>query len=527
MIKLLRPSLLLPALVLAFAPLWSNSTFAADPPAADKAKDEDKKKEPPKPSITEHAVTIGGTVVKYRVTAGVQPQLDDKLKVKANVFNIVYERLADGDEKDKEGKPLTLAAKEPGRRPITFAFNGGPGSSSVWLHLGALGPRKVAMGTEGERLAATSLADNPESWLDFTDLVFVDPVSTGFSRPQEGEDPNQFHGLDEDVRSVSDFIRLHLTRSQRWLSPKFLCGESYGTTRAAGLARDLSDRLGITLDGVVLVSPVLNFQTLSFEPGNDTAYWLFMPTYTATAFYHKKLAPPLDADLERTIEQATAWAQSEYVVALSQGDALPAARRDEVAAKLASLTGLSVEFVKRSNLRVSIGAFTKELLRDRGKTVGRFDSRYTGIDRSREGTSPDYDPSYTAVQGPFTASLNAYLRGELGYESDLNYEILTGNVHPWNYPARNRYVNVSESLRSAMTKNPTMRVLVVSGYYDLATPFFAATYTNTHMSLDESLRGNITQTFHRSGHMVYLRDADMVKLKRDAAAFYGGAQGGR
>ncbi|HZW07974.1 MAG TPA: hypothetical protein VFF65_12700, partial [Phycisphaerales bacterium] len=334
---ILRLAILALGLALPLAPVL------ADPPA-DKA--EETKKEPPPPSVTEHTVTIAGKPVRYRVTAGTQPLLDDRLKVKAHVFNIAYERLAD-EEKDKDGKPVTMASRDGAKRPITFAFNGGPGSSSVWLHLGALGPRKVAMGPEGERLPAPALADNPDAWLDFTDLVFIDPVSTGFSRTHEGEDPRQFHGLDEDIRAVGDFIRLHLTRSSRWLSPKYLCGESYGTTRAAGLAGDLSSRLGIAVDGVVLISPVLNFQTLSFDNGNDTAYWLFLPTYTATAFYHKKLAPPYNADFSKALDEARAFAQGDYLLALAQGDALPPEKRDEVAARVAGLTGLSPEFVKR------------------------------------------------------------------------------------------------------------------------------------------------------------------------------------
>ncbi|HYC99639.1 MAG TPA: hypothetical protein VEB22_00300, partial [Phycisphaerales bacterium] len=503
--------------ILAFTLSLPLGATLADPPA-EKPKEEEKK-DPPAPSVTEHTVTIGGKAVRYRVTAGMLPLMDDRLKVKANVFNVSYERL-DENEKDKDGKAVTVASRNAGSRPVTFAFNGGPGSSSVWLHLGALGPRKVAMGPEGERLAGAALVDNPDAWLDFTDLVFIDPVSTGFSRSQEGEDPRQFHGLDEDVRAVGDFIRLHLTRSQRWLSPKYLCGESYGTTRAAGLAGDLASRLGIAVDGVVLVSPVLNFQTLSFDSGNDTAYWLFLPTYTATAFYHKRLAPPLDADFGRALDEARAFAQGDYLLALAQGDALPAARRDEIAAKIAALTGLTPEFIKRADLRVDIGAFTKELLRDQGKTVGRFDSRYTGVDRNHNAAAPEYDPSYAVVQAPFTAALNAYIRTELGYQSDINYEILTGAVQPWSFPGRNRYANVGESLRGAMARNPRLRVLVASGYYDLATPFFAATYTMTHLGLAESARANISQTFYDAGHMMYLRQADLTKLRQDAAAFY-------
>ncbi|MBY0308974.1 MAG: hypothetical protein K2Q09_09555 [Phycisphaerales bacterium] len=486
----------------------------ADPP-------KDEKKEEEKPSITEHAVTIGGQSVKYRVTAGLSPLMDDRLKTKARVFSVTYERLAEGDEKDKDGKPLTLAAKEPGKRPITFAFNGGPGSSSVWLHLGALGPRRVGLGKEGEGTSSPALSDNPDAWLDFTDLVFIDPVSTGYSRSVEGEDPHQFHGLDEDIRWVAEFIRLHLVRNQRWLSPKYLAGESYGTTRAAGLSNDLQNRLGINLAGIVLVSPVLNFQTLGFDTGNDLPYWLYLPSYTATAFYHKRLPGPLNEDLAKAIEQSRAWAQGDYLLALAKGDALTPEERDRTAQQLAAFTGLSVEYVKRANLRVPQWAFCKELLRDRAQTVGRFDSRYTGVDRDLNGVSTEHDPSYDVVQGPYTAGLNAYVRSELKFESDLNYEVLTGAVHPWNFgSARNRYADVTESLRSAMMENRSLRVLVASGYYDLATPCSAVTYTMDHMGLDRRTRVNITQTFYHAGHMMYLREEDLHKLREDAAAFY-------
>jgi carboxypeptidase C (cathepsin A) len=496
--------------------------WARQPVGPDLLKDQDKPKpaEAYRPSVSEHEVTIGGAKVRYRVTAGLWPLMDDQLKAKARVFCVSYERLADGPVEGDAPRP-TLASKDPAKRAVTFAFNGGPGSSSVWLHLGALGPRRVVMGPEGERLPTQGLRDNAFSWLDFTDLVFIDPVSTGFSRALEGEDPKQFHGLDEDVRWVAEFIRLHLVRSQRWLSPKFLAGESYGTTRAAGLASELQGKLGINLSGIVLISPVLNFQTLSFDTGNDTPYWLFLPTYTATAFHHGRLAPPLNEKLERTIEQVQAWASSEYLMALAQGDALAPAKRDQIAERLAAFTGLSVDYVKRANLRVPIFAFTKELLREQGRTVGRLDSRYVGIDRNQNGASTEFDPSYAAIQGPYTAALNAYVRGELKFESDLNYEILTGNVQPWNYgPARNRYADVAESLRSAMSQNTDLRVLACSGYFDLATPFYAMTYTMTHMGLDPKIRGNIRQTFYPSGHMMYVREADLEKLKVDVAGFY-------
>lgn len=490
--------------------------------AADEPKDKDKKDDDAKPVVTDHTVTLGGQIVKYRATAGLSPLMDDKLKAKARVFSVMYERLA--DEPDKDGKAVTLASREPAKRPITYAFNGGPGSSSVWLHMGALGPRRVLMGTEGELVTPTQVVECIGSWLDFTDLVFIDPVSTGYSRALDGEDPKQFHGLDEDIRWVAEFIRLHLVKHERWLSPKYLAGESYGTTRAAGLSSDLQGRLGISLTGIVLVSPVLNFQTTSFDNFNDTAYWLFLPTYTATAWFHKRLPPPLGGGtLRQAVDEATAFAQTDYLLALAQGDALPDARRAEVAARLSALTGLSVEYIQRANLRVPIFNFTKELLRSEGKTVGRFDSRYTGLDRNQNGTSPEYDPSYAVIQGSYTAALNAYVRGDLNFESDLNYEILTGAVQPWNYgQARNRYADVTEPLRSAMTQNPNLRVLVCSGWYDLATPAFAMTYTMTHMGLNPLVRPRISQVYYEAGHMMYLREADLLKLREDARAFYGG-----
>lgn len=479
--------------------------------------------EPGSPSVTEGIVVIAGQRVVYRATAGLTPLMDDKLKVKANVFSIVYERLSDS-EKDESGRARTLASIDPAGRPVTFAFNGGPGSSSVWLHLGALGPRRVRMGPEGEMPASAVLADNASSWLDFTDLVFIDPVSTGYSRAAEGEDPKQFHGLDEDVRWVAEFIRLSLTRGKRWLSPKYLVGESYGTTRAAGMSRELQERLGIYVSGIALISPVLNFQTTSFDVGNDTPYWLFLPTYAATAWYHKRLAPPMAADLTRTLDEVGAFARTEYLTALAEGDRLDPARRQAVAERLAAYTGLSRDFILRSNLRPTIGAFTKELLRDQGRTVGRLDSRFKGIDRTDVGESPEYDPSYAAIQGVYTSAMNDYARRELRFESDLNYEILTGNVRPWSFAsASNRYANVAESLRRSISVNPNLRVWAACGYYDLATPFAAAGYTLHNLQLDPTLHGNISQTFYESGHMMYVREADLEKLRQDAARWYSAA----
>jgi len=501
---------------------------AASGPRADAAPArDDKDKLAPPPAVTTGSVATrapgpavgagkaggGEETIAYRATAGVLPLLDEKLKPKAQVFYVAYERL-------ENGEPMPA-----GSRPITFAFNGGPGSSSVWLHLGALGPVRVKMGPEGEVVkAAGELVPNDATWLRFTDLVFIDPVSTGYSRAEDDQDPKQFHGLDEDARAVGDFIRLYLTRAQRWQSPKYLTGESYGTTRASVLAADIQSRLGVFLDGVVLVSPILQFQTTSFEVGNDVVYPLYLPSYTATAWHHKKLSGPLAADLSAAVAASEVFARTEYTLALMEGSDLAPARRDAVAQRLSELTGLSKAYILLCDLRPTLGQFTKELLRDRGLTVGRLDSRYTGVDRSAVRETPEYDPSYAAIQGHYTAALNTYVRGTLKFESDLNYEILTGNVHPWNYPQRNRYANVAESLRSAMSFNPNLRVLALSGHYDFATPQYAMRYTIAHMGLSAAQRARISQVFYASGHMMYVRDADRIKVYDDVAAFYAGGQ---
>lgn len=462
------------------------------------------------PVTTEHRIAVGGAQVAYVATAGRMTLRDYEGKPKARVFYVSYAR---------EG------TDDPAARPITFAFNGGPGSSAVWLHMGALGPRRVALGEEGEEVPPPyRLVDNEGSWLDLTDLVFIDPVSTGYSRPVEGEQAKQFHGLDEDVAWMSEFIRAYVTEHRRWASPKFLVGESYGTTRAAALAGHLQDSQGMFLNGVVLVSAVLDFSTIRFDTGNDQPFWLFLPSYTAVAWYHRRLEPALQArPLRAVLDEAEGWARTEYLQALARGADLPAADAERAARGLARFTGLSLEFVRRARLRVTGGMFQKELLRADGRTVGRFDGRYLGQDPTDVGLSPGYDPSYAAILGPYTATFNDYVRRELGYESGLPYEVLTGRVHPWTFPAQNRYVNVSDRLSGAMTKNPGLHVWVASGYTDLATPYFAADYTVSHFGLDPARRARVLQTYYESGHMMYLRRADLVALKADAARFYGEA----
>ena len=472
-----------------------------------KEEKKDEKKPEEKMVQTKHTIKIGGQEIKYTATAGtILLKLEDGTP-KASVFYIAY-------TKDD--------VSDTAKRPVTFTFNGGPGSASIWLHLGAFGPRRVEMGDAGALLPPPyRLVDNESSLLDLTDLVFIDPVSTGYSRAVPGEAPKQFHGIQQDIESVGDFIRLYATRNKRWTSPKFLAGESYGTTRAAGLSGYLQQRYGMYLNGIILISSILNFQTAEFDTGNDLPYILYLPTYTAIAWYHKKLPADLQSGgLQKAVDESRSFAAHEYTDALMSGDNLPAARRTDIAQKLSRLTGLPADYVMRSNLHIEIQRFDKELLRDQRRTVGRLDGRFIGIDEDAAGSRPDYDPSLAAIVGPYTATFHDYVRGDLKFESDLFYEYLTGRVRPWSFePYENRYVNVAETLRSAMTENPFLHVFVGKGYYDLATPFFAAEYTFDHLSLDDSLRAHLSGGYYEAGHMMYVHMPSLAKLKKDLAQF--------
>ncbi len=464
-------------------------------------------------SVTHHKVVLDGREIAYTVTAGVlvlKEETKDREKEtegekpKARIFFVAYTR----DD-----------AADPRQRPLTFSFNGGPGSSSVWLHLGLLGPRRVQLTFEGDMPQPPfRLVDNAYSLLDKTDLVFIDPVSTGYSRPVEGEKAKPFHGLKRDIEVVGDFIRLYTTRYQRWLSPKFLIGESYGTTRAAGLAGYLQERHGMYLNGLMLISSILNFSTARFDPGNDLPYLLFLPTYAATAWYHRKLR--LRRPLQSLLREVEKFALGEYALALLKGDQLPRAERRRVVEKLARYTGLTPEYLERTDLRINIHRFVKELLRDRGLTVGRLDSRFTGRDRDSAGEHFERDPSYTRILGPYTAAFYDYVRRELGYETDLPYEVLNMDVWPWSYAEyENRYVNVGETLRQAMSANPYLKVFVANGYYDFATPYFATEYTFNHLGLPPDLRENVSMRYYEAGHMMYIHEPALAELKADLAAF--------
>ena len=459
-------------------------------------------------SVTHHSVTINGEEIRYTATTGtlvLKEEIDKEgEKAKAAVFFIAYTR----DDIDDMSK-----------RPITFSFNGGPGSSSVWLHLGVLGPRCVEPDEDGELPHPPyQLKNNECSILDKTDLVFIDPVSTGFSRAVPGEEAKQFHGFRKDIESVGDFILLYLGRYKRWGSPKFLIGESYGTTRAGGLSGYLQERHGTYLNGIMLVSVVLNFQTIRFAPGNDLPYILYLPTYAATALYHDKLET--DAQFESFVDEVREFAMGEYTTALMQGSALSDNQRANITQQLAKYTGLTAEYIEQTDLRINIMRFCKELLRNEGRTIGRFDSRYKGIDRDTAGEMFEYDPSSAVVQGAYTAMLNYYVRDELEFASDLPYEILSRRVHPWDYGEhQNEYVNVADTLRKAMTTNPALKVFVANGYYDLATPFLASEYTFSHLGLDKSLQDNITMAYYQAGHMMYIDQGELQKMKRDLDAY--------
>jgi len=482
------------------------SNAAPDKKEEAKGAASDKKEPKDELSETTNSVTINGVSVKYNAMAGTLVIKDEEGKARVSFFFVAYTR---------------LDATNAGERPVTFSFNGGPGSSSVWLHLGVLGPRRVFLKEDGSLPPPPfRLIDNQYSLLDESDLVFIDPVSTGFTRAVPGEDARKYHGVDQDLQSVGDFIRLYTTRYKRWDSPKFLIGESYGTTRAAGLSGYLENRFGMYLNGIALVSSVLDFSTISFNAGNDLPFVLYLPTETAVAWFHKKLPPDLQADRKKALMESEQYALGDYSRALVQGSALSAPDRQRVIKEVARLTGLSGDYVDRANLRVHASRYFKELLRQERLIIGRYDARRTGTDLDAAGESAEYDPSFTSVLGPFTATLNDYVRRELKFESDLPYEVLTGKVQPWDFnDARNRYLDVAETLRRTMTHNPYLKVFVANGYYDMATPYLATRYTFDHMGLPPNLQTNVSMGYYEAGHMMYVNQPSLAALKHDLAAF--------
>jgi carboxypeptidase C (cathepsin A) len=457
-----------------------------------------------KPIFTTNTVTIAGQRVTYIAETGMLPVLKDDGSTRASVFYVAYTRTGTADKSS---------------RPITFCFNGGPGSSSVWLHLGALGPRRVKMNEDGTLPKQPfGLVDNEYSILDNSDLVFIDPVATGFSRAAKDEKADSFFGDEGDLDSVGEFIRLWTTRHDRWLSPKFLCGESYGVFRAAGLADHLSSRYGMYLNGMILVSGVLDFATILNYAGNDVPYPLYLPAYTAAAHFHKKLPPDLQNDLTKALAESRAFAKGEYASALQKGDSLSADEHKKIAAELVRLTGLKPQVIEDNDLRVDEGSFRKQLLHDEGLILGAYDSRITGRDDDPASPYPDFDPSDAAVLGPFSAAVNSYVRSELKFEDDLPYEII-GSVQPWNYGAKNNYASSGQKLASTMNQNPYMKILVLGGRCDLVCPIDTVHYALDHMALDPNYRTNITYAEFDAGHMMYINLPDLKKLHMDVENF--------
>ncbi|MPZ83122.1 MAG: peptidase S10 [Actinophytocola sp.] len=458
-----------------------------------------------------HSLTVKRRKLNYTATAGrivlrkeiVTDGKFDGYLPKAEVFLTAY----------------TLDGADPAKRPVTFAFNGGPGSSSVWLHLGLLGPRRVVSGDVGDLAAPPyGLVDNTETLLQHSDLVFIDPVSTGYSRAVKGEKPGDYHGFQGDIESVAEVIRLWTSRNGRWMSPKFLAGESYGTMRAGGLAHHLQNRYGMYLNGLMLISAVLDFASLDFSVGNDLPYALFLPTYAAIGHYHGLLG---DRPLEEVLSEAEEFASRDYPWALAQGSRLSTEERAATVARIAALTGLSEDYVDRVDLRVEHGRFFAELLRHKRLVVGRLDSRFTGWapDYGRE--LMDADPSISAVMGSYTAALNHYLRAELDYPNDLPYEVIgDGVIDSWSYKEfENAHVTVTDKLASAMRANQHLKVHVAFGYLDGATPYFASEHVLAHLNIPEELRENVSSAYYEAGHMMYVHEPSRIQQSKDLADF--------
>lgn len=461
-----------------------------------------------KTSITQHTLMLNGEQLSYTATAGIKHLRNTDEEQSAAIFYVAY--TLDGVD-------------DLSTRPITFCFNGGPGSCSVWLHLGAYGPQRIDM-ADGvmPKPNHARLIDNDCTLLDATDLVFIDPVGTGFSRAGEAGKPEDFYGLEGDADSVCQFIHRYLSQHHRWASPKFLSGESYGTTRAGAMAQRLQAQ-GIALNGLILISLAVNFQTFIFNLGNDLPYLMFLPTFTAVAWYHKMLDDDLSDDLESLLREVRAWAFDVYAPALMRGASLSAERKSEVAAQLSRYTGLSVDEILHLDLRIADMRFSKSVLGRPGWTVGRMDGRYTGYDLDRDHRRTQRDPSIDAPMASYTGLINDHLRRTLAFEHESTYDIINMKANAdWKWARKGHlgYPDTSGDLRQAMISNPHLKVLFANGLYDLATPFFGAEYTADHLDLDSALRENITLTYYPAGHMMYFHRESHEALRADLLTFY-------
>ena len=460
------------------------------------------------PTVSEHSISVAGGTLSYTAEAAMLPLINDDGTPRASIFYVAY---------------TVSAAPDAADRPIIFCFNGGPGASAVWLHLGGLGPKRALVNPDGSLPPPPfAIVPNAHTILPVADLIFIDPVSTGFSRAAKDEKPQQFYGKDPDIDAMAEFIRLYTTRRQRWRSPKYLCGESYGVFRAAGLAEKLQADHGMFLNGLILVSGLVDYGTILPNASNDLPYTLFLPSFTAVAHAHGRLPADLQKDRAAAIAASRQFAAGDYVQALHAGATLSADQRQATAAMLARLTGLTPERALAHDLRISPSSFRKELLAEQQLILGRFDGRITGRDGNQAAATPGFDPSYDAALGPLAAAMNAYVREDLGFESDLPYRVLTG-VSPWPQD-QNRYSNTASQLASAMSRNPHLRILVQVGLCDLAVPFLSLRHSIDHLEIDPMLRGNVSYAEYESGHMMYLRLEDLAKLNRDLRVFLTGVR---
>src|SRR6266851_6858682 len=491
----------------------------AEPSKADASEGTDKEEhydvaEVP-PVITHHQTALNGKTLSYTATTGRLPIKRGDGKTEAEMFFVAY----------------TLDGQEAAKRPLTFAFNGGPGSASIWLHMGALGPRRVALPADGFLPPAPyKVEDNPHTLLDKSDLVLLDAIGTGFSRGETAEVSKKFWGVKGDIEAFSEFIRMYISRYERWTSPLFLLGESYGTTRSAGIAGNLAEQ-GITFNGITLLSMVLNFQTLLDTRTNDEPYIFLIPSFTMIAGYHHKLPSDLQQDMNKARQQAEQWASGEYVQALAKGDALSPEERQKTIEQMSRYTGLSKEVIDQANLRIDVPKFTHYLLIDQKVRVGRLDGRYTGPDPNGLLDTPFYDPTEANIMSPYNSVFNNYVRTDLGYKTDMPYYVFAheaGFEDKWNWgSAGEGFPDTASAMRRALVRNPFLKVLVMEGYYDLACPYFAANFTIDHLNLPEKYRSQISYATYSSGHMVYLPTDSLKKMKADQAGFMDKAMSGQ
>jgi carboxypeptidase C (cathepsin A) len=504
------------------------------------AQGEDEKKPAPNlaPSLTQHSLNIEGKSLEYQAETGLLALKKIAGLPDASFFYVYYScsgnsvsesvtSLGKDEKSSTTNAPAQLSPKN--NRPIIFSFNGGPGSSSVWLHLGFLGPQRVVLSESGLALPPPAdLAANPTTALSYADLVFIDPITTGFSRAEDPQKAGEFHNFNSDIKSVSEFIRLFLTKKQKWGCPKFVIGESYGTIRAVGVADYLQKEHGLALNGLILVSSVLNFQALHTAPGSDLSTLLYLPSLSASAWFHGALPPEYQKlELPELLNQAEKFSSTQYAQSLFAGSALESREKEELNRKLAQFTGLSSDLIANCEQRIPMSLFTKKILANKNQVCGRMDSRVLGDSMDPVSPNMEYDPCLSSLISVFSGAMNQYLQRDLAYLSDEPYEILTGKVHPWRWGAENQYLNVCDKLSNTMIQNPYMQVMVVSGIYDLATPYYATEYNLRHLELPQKLRANISSKTYPAGHMPFLDNAVLKNLSADVKEFVLGACRGK